>query len=514
MLEQAGLTRDVLDRARRSRDARFDGKFFIAVTSTRIYCRPICPAKTSRDSNVHYYATAAEAAAAGFRPCLRCRPESAPGSPAWMGTSAVVRRALRLIQDGALDEHSIEEIALRLGVGARHLHRLFTRHLGASPLAIARTRRLHFSKQLLDETDLPVTEVALASGFRSVRRFNDAFKAMYRRPPREIRRRLRAGRLQGADAEIRLRLTYRPPYEWRQVLRFLERGALKGVEVIQEGMYARTVRTSSGAAILEVHHQPHADALELRLRGGESSDLLPISSSVRRMFDLSADPARIASILARDAELAPLLARRPGLRIPGTWDAFESGVRAILLRGSDETKARGLLDSIVARFGDRVSRSETSLDRIFPTPQRLSAADIESAGLDARRARALRRFARAVWDGTTRLDGSQADLAGVLAGLPGLDSWVAGYVALRGLGEPDAFPEADPMLMRGPAALALTPRALHARAELWRPFRGYAVLHLWEASEARAEPSRSGELRHSDARFEVRGQPVRTAPCD
>jgi AraC family transcriptional regulator of adaptative response / DNA-3-methyladenine glycosylase II len=506
MPDYLGLTRDVLDRARRSRDARFDGKFFVAVTSTRIYCRPICPAKLSQDANVRYYATAAEAAAAGFRPCLRCRPETAPGSPAWLGTSAVVRRALRLIQEGALDESSVEALATRLGVGARHLSRLFTRHLGTSPTAIAQTRRLHFAKQLLDETQLPITEIALASGFRSVRRFNHAFKTMYRRPPREIRKRMRTGRRETVDAEIRLRLSYRPPYDWPQVLRFLAKRAIRGVECIESNAYVRTVRTASGFAVLQVNPSSDCAALELHIRGGESCELMPLSSIARRMFDLSADPSRIAAVLRRDEQLGALVRRRPGLRIPGTWNAFEAGVRAIIGQQISVAAARTLLARLIERAGEAVAPDEHNLTHLFPTPAAVAAADLEALGLTRARAHALLAFALAVRDGVITFDESSADLIQALSALPGVGAWTAGYVALRGLGEPDAFPSGDLILRReaGVADAPLTPQDLEMRAELWRPFRGYAVLQLWEAShDERALAS-----------FEVRRRPVPTLAAD
>lgn len=488
MPEPLGLPRSVLDRARRSRDARFDGKFFIAVTSTRIYCRPICPAKTSHDANVRYYATAAEAAAAGFRPCLRCRPETAPGSPAWLGTSAVVRRALRLVQDGALDESSLERLAERLGVGARHLTRLFMRHLGASPAAIARTRRLHFAKQLLDETDLPITEIALASGFGSVRRFNDTFKAMYRRPPREIRKRLRMGRRQRDDAEIRLQLTYRPPYAWQHLLAFLAARAIPGLECIREGTYTRAVRVSGRHAVLQVGPLETAHALELRIRGAESSDLLPLASAARRMFDLSADPARITAVLQRDPLLRALRLRRPGLRIPCAWGPFETAVRAIVAEKASPASARLRLTRLVECAGPRLSAASEEITRLFPTPDRVAGADLEQIGIPRETAAALRRFATAVDEGKFHLEEPSAELAHALAELAGLGAWTAGFVALCGLGDPDALPHGDPVLRRlaSASATVLSPAALEAFAERWRPFRGYAVLHLWQ-SDSRAD---------------------------
>ena len=501
MLEETGLTRAVLDRARRSRDARFDGKFFIAVTSTRIYCRPICPAKTSKDENVTYYATAAEAAAAGFRPCRRCRPESAPGSPAWLGTSAVVRRALRMIQGGALDEGSVEQLASRLGVGVRHLCRLFTRHLGTSPTAIAQTRRLHFAKQLLDETDLPITEIALASGFGSVRRFNDAFNAMYRRPPRELRKRLRADRRRSVDAQIKLQLSYRPPYDWHTLVRFLARHAIPGVEAVSGETYLRTVPAGSGRhAILQVRPVTGVNALELCVRGAEPADLLPLTSSVRRMFDLSADPERIALILKRDARLAPLVTARPGLRIPGTWSPFESGVRAIIGQKLLLEEARPLLARLVECAGEQFTEGER-LRYLFPTPDAVAKAHLEDLGLAPGRAQALRRFAFAVRDGAITLDEPEAQLLRLLTDITGIDTWVVGYVVLRGLGEPDGFPSGDPLLRRQLSGhhTLLSAEELDSRAELWRPFRGYAVLHLWQAAAADS--------------FEVRTQPVHAHPA-
>ena len=326
----SGLTRDILDRARRSRDARFDGRFFIAVRSTRIYCRPICPSRFSHDSNIRYYATAEEAAEAGYRPCLRCRPEAAPGSPAWTGTSAVVQRALRLIQDGALDHGSVGDLANRLGIGVRHLSRLFAQHVGASPATVAQTRRLQFAKRLLDDTHLPITDIALASGFGSIRRFNDVFLATYRRSPSELRKGRRGGFETSKVAEITLRLAYRPPYDWDHIRGFLARAAIPGVEVVAPGSYARAVWTPSGHALLQIRPVPRAHALEVRVQGAMPAELPRLLSSVRRMFDLTADPAHINSTLRSDPLLRPLIARRPGLRIPGAWDPFECTVGAMV----------------------------------------------------------------------------------------------------------------------------------------------------------------------------------------
>ena len=503
------MTREVLDRARRSRDARFDGKFFIAVTSTKIYCRSICPAKVSKDCNVRYYATAAEAAAAGFRPCRRCRPEAAPGSPAWLGTSAVVRRALRMIQEGALDHSSVERLAERLGVGARHLGRLFTRHVGASPVAIAQTRRLHFAKQLLDETQLPITEIALASGFGSVRRFNDTFKAAYCRSPREIRKVGTPRRRR--DAEIALRLTYRPPYDWPQVIHDLADRAIHGVESVEPGVYRRTVRTSGGYAVIEVRSIVRADALELRIRGGQSSDLLTFASAVRRMFDLSADPARISEVLQRDPALQARVVLRPGVRLAGIWDPFECAVRFIVGRGHSSAVTRRLLARLVRCAGQRVAEDAEDLHWLFPHPAALAGADVVSIGLPGQTGEILGALARTLQGLDT---GTHHFGEAVLEAVRGLGN-AAGVseecLSLFGLGEPDALPYDDATL-RQQLSLRDTPLTrdeLEARAELWRPFRGYAAIHIWNA--AAADPDVPAMTAQPVGRFQQRPAQMRKA---
>lgn len=481
-----GLDRDALDRARESRDARFDGKFFIAVTSTGIYCRPICPSPTSRKVNVRYYATAAAAAEAGFRPCLRCRPEAAPGTPAWLGTSAVVRRALRLIHDGLLDEVSVDVLADRLGIGPRHLHRLFIQHVGASPIAVAQTRRLHFAKRLLDETDLPVTQIALAAGFGSVRRFNDCFLRTYRRSPRELRRQRRRGVVADGGGEVALRLAFRPPYDWSQVRDFLGARAVPGVERVDGRGYARTVASESGHALVCVRDLPGEDALELRVRGAPAAALYQLSWSARRCFDLAADPARIALALGRDPLLAPLVERWPGLRIPGAWDPFECAVLALLGQSAGIAAARRLAARLVARLGRPVASGTDGLTHLFPSPGALAAADLRALGLGAARADALHALARAVGDGALDLGGPAEEVTAALAALPGFGVWTAQHVALRALGEPDGLPAADGVLRRMAAAGGppLAVRALAVRAEAWRPWRGYAAALLWRAAES------------------------------
>jgi AraC family transcriptional regulator of adaptative response / DNA-3-methyladenine glycosylase II len=483
----SGLTRDILDRARRSRDARFDGRFFIAVRSTRIYCRPICPSRFSNDSNIRYYATAEEAAEAGYRPCLRCRPEAAPGSPAWKGTSAVVQRALRLIQDGALDQGSVGNLANRLGIGVRHLSRLFAQHVGASPATVAQTRRLHFAKRLLDDTHLPITDVAHASGFGSIRRFNDAFRATYRRSPRELRQGRRIGGDESVNAEITLRLAYRPPYDWDHIHAFLAKDAIRGVEVVTARDYARAARTRSGHAVLQIRPVAHAHALEVRIHGAMPAELPPLLSSVRRMFDLTADPGRITAAMRSDTLLLPLIAHRPGLRIPGVWDPFECSVRAIVAQHHRLAAQMSVLRRLVERFGQQIESHVVDITHLFPTAAVLADADLAEIGLSRTCREALRRLARGVCDKVIRFDAPGEEIGRMLCALPGIGRWTAGYVELRGFGEPDALPFGDLLLRRlaSTGAKALTPIALEARAECWRPFRGYAVFHLWAAEQLR-----------------------------
>ncbi len=493
-MEPQALTlpgRAALERARRSRDARFDGRFFVGVTSTGVYCRPVCPAPSPRAANVRYFPTAAAAADAGFRPCLRCRPEAAPGTPAWLGTSAVVRRALALIQDGALDTESVDALAARLGIGPRHLHRLFVAHVGAPPLAVAQTRRLHFAKRLIDESDLSMTEIALASGFGSLRRFNAAFLETYGRPPSALRRLRRSGAA-GQSGELVLHLALRPPCDLEHLLGFLAVRALPGVERVDASGYARTVSWDAGPVVVRVGRvsrqaaeRPGVPAaLELRIEGAPAAALFRLTADARRVFDLSADPSVIEAAFAQDPLLGPLVRRRPGLRIPGAWDPFECAVRAILGQQVSVAAGRTLAVRVVERAGTRLPAPRHGLTHLFPTPAALAGADLSGLGLTSAREAALRALAHAVADGRLDLRAGAGQVVAGLRALPGIGDWTAQYVALRALGEPDAFPAGDLVLRRmaGTNSRALTARALAARAEAWRPWRGYAVAHLWAAA--------------------------------
>ncbi|HEX5340395.1 MAG TPA: AlkA N-terminal domain-containing protein [Gammaproteobacteria bacterium] len=478
----------VCDRARVARDPRFDGRFFIGVLTTGIYCRPICPAPSPKRSNIRYFPTAAAAAETGLRPCLRCRPEAAPGTPAWVGTSTTVRRGLRLINEGALDNGSVDELATRLGVGVRHLHRLFVQHVGASPIVVAQTRRLHFAKRLLDDTVLPMTSIALASGFGSLRRFNAAFQNTYGRAPRELRREHRHTTDSRGDG-LNLRLAYRPPYDWKSLHAFLAVRALPGVERITAKTYARTIRINEAIGWLEIRQAGTADALELSVHGLDPPALFSVVSRVRQMFDLSADPVEVRAVLRGDALLTALLRARPGLRLPGAWDPFEIAVRAVLGQQISVAAARTFAARLVAKHGSPISATE-GLTQLFPEPAQLATADLTAIGLTRSRAATIRALAKAVRDGNICFDaGYSADeLRTKLLKIDGIGSWTAEYIAMRGLGDPDAFPAEDLILRRMAGnGKALMAGALRKRSEAWRPWRAYAVMHLWRAASKRRD---------------------------
>jgi len=462
------LSHTICRSARLARDVRFDGKFFIGVHSTGIYCRPICPAPSPKEQNVEYYPSAAAAAEAGLRPCLRCRPECSPGTPAWLGSSVTVSRALRLIAEGALEDDGVDTLAERLGIGSRHMRRLFLEHLGATPVAVAQTRRLLAAKKLIDETTLPLTEIAIASGFGSIRRFNAAFLETWGRCPRDMRR-TRGKVPTGGPCTLELR--YRPPFDWAALLGFLAGRAIRGVEHIEDGVYRRTIVTNHGPGWIEVHPSDKT-ALKLAVHAPDSADLLTIAPRVRRLFDLDADPQAIASHLRPDPLLAPLLKARPGLRVPGAWDGFELGVRTILGQQVSVTGASTLAARVVQRLGTPVAFDVDGLTHTFPSPAAFADADL-AVGLPTARAEAIRRFAQAVASGDVKFDAAvdSEALQEKLCGLPGIGPWTAQYIAMRALSDPDAFPASDLILRRACGK---------RETEAWRPWRAYAAMHIWQ----------------------------------
>ena len=380
----------ICDQARRSRDARFDGLFFTAVTSTRIYCRPVCPAPTPKPQNIRYYHSAAAAEAAGFRPCLRCRPELSPGNAEWRRADDHVARALRAINQGALQEGGLEAVCARLDIGTRHLRRLFEQTFGASPIAVATTQRLLFAKQLLSETRMPMTEVAMASGFGSLRRFNAAFQGAYRMPPS----RLRSAPVKSADGALRLQLSYRPPFEFASALAFLRQRAIVGIETIDNICYRRELALASTDAWFEVRQIADANALEVIAHNVTALDLADVVRRIRRMFDLDADPASVASALGEDALFRGRNALRPGLRIACGYDGFEVAVRAVLGQQISVAATTTFARRLVARFGTSRVASDGSCLQQFPTPPQLADAEFESIGIIRSRAEALRGMAR------------------------------------------------------------------------------------------------------------------------
>ena len=479
------LDREICERARLSRDARFDGRFFIGVTSTGIYCRPICPAPSPKEANVRYYPSAAAAAEAGFRPCLRCRPESSPGTPAWIGSSTTVSRALRLIEEDGLSDSSLEDLAARLGIGSRQLRRLFLKHLGATPVAVVQTRRLHFAKTLIDETDLPFTQAALASGFGSIRRFNASFQGLYGRTPTELRKLARRAGVSRSE-RYQFRLPFRPPYDWEAILGFLAPRAIPGVEQIDSESYRRTIALDGKCGHLEVRMHPRGDALDLRIDFPETRSLILIVDRIRRLFDLRADPAQISAVLGHDPLLAGRVALRPGLRVPGAWDGFELAVRAILGQQVSVKGASTLAGRLVRAFGAPFDCGG-SLTHVFPTPAALAAADYSTIGLTLARAEAVRQLALATERREISFAGvvDPASFMQRLRTLPGIGEWTAQYIAMRALAEPDAFPAADLWLMR--VSGADSPKQLEHLAESWRPWRAYAAMHLWQTEEKNAD---------------------------
>jgi AraC family transcriptional regulator, regulatory protein of adaptative response / DNA-3-methyladenine glycosylase II len=470
----------VCSRARISRDPRFDGKFFIGVRGSGVYCRPICPAPHAKEKNCRYFTTAAAAAEAGFRPCLRCRPECSPGTPAWLGTPNTVSRALRLISENGLDG-GVEKLAQQLGVGSRHLRRLFIRHLGATPIAVEQTRRLHFAKKLIDETALSMHEIAIASGFGCVRRFNAAIQRTYKRTPSQIRHLSRQAHSL-PENHYQFRLRYRPPYDWNGMLEFLKPRATPGVEEVENGIYRRSIFFQGACGYFEVWLDEASHSLIVRVQFGDPRSLFFIIERIRTMFDLNADWSAIARILRMDPLLAEGVKLHPGLRVPGCWNGFEMGVRAILGQQVTVSGATTLAGRLVEKFG-KAFCTQNGIRRIFPEPATLAEADSGSIGLPRARAQTIQDFARAVENDQISFDGivDYDAFLKQLCSIRGIGKWTAQYIAMRTLGDPDAFPSGDLGLLR---ALNLkNNRELEARAEIWRPWRAYAVMYLWRAEK-------------------------------
>ncbi|MEW5881980.1 MAG: AlkA N-terminal domain-containing protein [Pseudomonadota bacterium] len=474
------LDPDICYRAHRARDARFDGRFFTAVGSTRIYCRPVCTAPLPKRENCRFYASAAAAEQAGYRPCLRCRPELAPGLASVDASARLARAAASLIDDGALADASLASLARRLGVTDRHLRRVFEAEFGVTPIAYAQTARLLLAKRLLTDTAMPVTDVAMAAGFGSLRRLNALFARRYRLSPSA----LRSARAERPLDHHVFRLHTREPFDFAALLRFYRARAAAGVEAADAKTYRRTLALAVGdartaAGWVEVRRAPRGAGVEVRVDARLAAAIPRVLAACKRAFDLDCRPDEVVAVLG------DLARARPGLRLPGAFDAFELGARAILGQQVTVSAARTFAQRLVQRFGAPIETPFAELDRLFPDAPRLAAAQpaqIAELGIIEQRARTLVAFARAVSDGRVRLDPT-ADVESTLAALralPGIGEWTAHYIAMRALHWPDAFPPGDAAVLR---ALGGSRASALAQAQRWRPWRAYAVMHLWQSLE-------------------------------
>lgn len=502
-------------RALTARDTRFDGVFFVGVSSTGIYCRPVCRARTPLRRNCRFFSNAAAAERSGFRPCLRCRPELAPGASPTEATSALAAQAARRIAAGALNGRGVDELARELEVSSRHLRRAVQLHLGVSPIELATTQRLLLAKRLLHETSLSITQVAYASGFASPRRFNEAFQLRYRLAPGTLRREVRDSPHDGdgpRDVEaspastpsLDLALAYRPPLHWDALLGFLAARATPGVEHVAGGRYARTVRLDGAMGAFAVRPTPPANgardvrpALLVTLSPSLLPVLMPLLAALRDMFDLDANPEVIALHLSK-AGFGDGVAGSMGVRIPGGIDGFELAARAVLGQQVSVRGATTLMGRFVAAFGEPYAGPDPALARLAPTAARVaqaSAGEIAALGMPAARAETLLRLAQAVAGGALLLSphGDPHRTIAELQSIRGIGEWTAQYVAMRALRWPDAFPASDLVLRR--AAGGLTAAQLTRRAEAWRPWRSYAAMALWRSAMAPPPPSTSTRSR-------------------
>jgi AraC family transcriptional regulator of adaptative response / DNA-3-methyladenine glycosylase II len=481
------LEPDICWQAMRSRDRRFDGRFFVAAVTTGIYCRPICPVPFAKPNNIALYPCAAAAEAAGFRPCRRCHPETSPGTPAWLGTSAVVSRALRLIWEGALDRSSVDRLAERLGVGSRQLRRLFIQHLGAPPIKIASTHRVHFARNLIEQTDMPMAEIALNAGFKSIRQFNYAVRTTAGQSPSELRSLCGQSGISSRQGDLVIRLPYRPPFNWSALVAFLRSRATPGVELVEENFYQRTLESDGGAGFIDVRPDQNA-CLIVRIALPNCRGLLRVVERLRRIFDLGADPLQIAGHLSRDPRLKPLLDGQPGLRVPGVWEGFEVMVRAALGQRLTNVDSDAVAGELVRKFGRPVETSVNGLTHLFPRPEDLADAELAPLGIDRECAGLIRVLARALCNKvfTFELSRTLPDTILRLSAIEGIGDEMAHYIAMRAFGEPDAFPLDDRALRRGLRTGEAPVSSEHglSMAEAWRPWRAYAAMHLWVAGAA------------------------------
>lgn len=468
-----------------SRDPRFDGVFFVGVTSTGIYCRPICPAKTPQQKNCRFFASAEAAEKAAFRPCLRCRPELAPGLAPVDSAHRIAHLVARRIGEGLLDDGAgLEEVAAQFGISSRQLRRIVQKELGVSPVELRQTRRLLLAKQLLTETALPVTEIAFASGFSSLRRFNAAFRTHYRLPPTLLRREAAEprGKFDAAGTSM-LRLSYRPPCDWAEMLKFLGGRAIRDVEFVTAESYARTIRLGSHTGWIRVTHAPEKRALMVEFTHALSQVLPALLGRLRNLFDLDARPDLIASHLMKDRRLRKSVAKNPGLRVPGAFDSFEMAIRAILGQQITVKAATTIAGRFAEAFGEKIETPFPELTRLSPLAARVgkaSAGEVAKLGIVSARAASILALARAFESGALELDAGadpEADMATLVA-LPGIGPWTAHYITMRGSRWPDAFPKEDIAVRKNLGGVSA--KRAEEMSQPWRPWRSYAVMHIWK----------------------------------
>jgi len=478
-------------RALTSRDPRFDGIFFVGVTSTGVYCRPVCPVKTPLQKNCRFFENAFAAEKALFRPCLRCRPELAPGHAPIDNSNRVAHLITRRIDEGLIDEGAgLEEIAAEFGISSRQLRRIVQKELGVSPIELMQTRRLLLAKQLLIETKLPVTEIAFASGFSSLRRFNDAFGTQYRMPPTYLRKRAAEDHETiSAGRTSTLRLSYRPPYDWEEILKFLAARMIRGVELVIADSYARTVRLGKRTGWIRVTHAPEKRWLVVEFTHTLAPVLPALLGRLRNLFDLMARPDLIAAHLMKDKLLKKSVTKNPGLRVPGAFDGFEMAIRAILGQQITVKAATTIAGRFAETFGERIRTPFPELTRLSPFAVRVAKAsvgEIAKLGIVRTRAASILALARAFQAGSLRLDAGtnpEVDIA-QLTTLPGIGQWTAHYIAMRASRWPDAFPKED-IAVRNSLGRVSAKQAEEI-SQPWRPWRSYAVMHLWKSPRNRS----------------------------
>lgn len=456
-------------KARLARDSRYDGKFFVAVKTTKIYCRPICPANPPKEENVIYFESAAKAQNSGFRPCLRCRPETAPDSSAWLGNQAILHKAMQRIRAGALNDQTLASFSDSLGISDRYLRKIFQQHLGMSPQSFANHTKLMLAKQLLQQTSLSVTDIALSSGFNSVRRFNDSFKTTMRLAPSELRKQSMNNKnenLASQNSPITLILHYRPPYNWTQMQQFLKQRELPLIEKVTDNSYSRTFSIEQCTGFFTATHIDKKNAFELTIELSDSSKLMMVIAQIKKALDLDSDIQTIEKHLAKDKKLKAILTK--GLRLPACWNTFEAGVKAILGQQVSVKAAYGHTNQVINNIGSVYSKGY----KLFPTPEKLAKADLSFLRMPGRRKQTLSDFA--VWFLQQEQSDKDLELGDILS-IKGIGPWSFEYIKLRSGCDPDAFPEKDLGVLKALEANNIT------ETDYWSPWRSYATLHLWNS---------------------------------